>query len=262
MNPVISPRLAEMFAHAKSEGRPAFLPYFPIGYPSLDESIALIAAMADEGVDGFEIGMPFSDPLADGPVIQSATTIALDNGVNVQACLDAVRELRARGIAVPMMLMGYYNPILAYGVEAFLDSARDVVADGVIVPDLLPEEGQAFSQACALRGLAHVYFLAPTSSEERMRLVAQAATGFVYVVSVTGVTGARTVLPATLERILAQVAAQVKLPVVLGFGISQPEQVRALPDTVQGFIVGSAIVRAAEAGEASVRELVRRLRPR
>ena len=189
--------LAAMFAQAKAQHRAAFLPLFPDWLSDLRESLDAIAAMAAEGVDGFEIGIPFSDPLADGPVIQAATQIALENGMTVRKCLEAVRELRARGVTQPMLLMGYINPLLAYGVENFVRDARAAGADGLIVPDLPPEEGAQVDDLCAQEGLAHVYMLAPTSNAERIALVGQRATGFIYVVSLTGITGARDQLPPT-----------------------------------------------------------------
>ena len=196
-----------MFAAAKAEGRAAFLPYYPIGYPTVDESLAAIEAMAAEGVDGFEIGVPFSDPLADGPTIQAATQIALENGVTVRRCFEAVRTLRARGVRQPMLLMGYLNPILAYGIEAYVRDAREAGADGLIVPDLPPEEAGQLAAACDRAGLALVFLVAPTSTEARIRLAAERTTGFIYLVSVLGVTGARESLPPGLPDFVARVRA-------------------------------------------------------
>lgn len=250
-----------MFAKAKAAHRAAFLPYFPIGYPNYADSIEAIAAMAAEDVDGFEIGIPFSDPLADGPVNQAATQIALENGTTVRKCLQAVRELRARGVHQPMLMMGYLNPIIAYGQEKFVQDAKAAGADGLIVPDLPPEEGAALSEACAAAGLALVFFVAPTSSPERIALVAERATGFIYVVTLTGVTGARAELPPDLTSFIARLKAQVKdTPLVMGFGISTPEQARAVGNLVDGFIVGSALVRAGKEGVEAVRALASSIR--
>ncbi len=249
-----------MFAHAKASGRAAFLPYFPIGYPTYEASLEAVLAMAEAGVDGFEIGMPFSDPLADGPTIQAATQIALENGITVRKCLDAVRDLRARGVRQPMLLMGYLNPVLAYGSEKFVRDAKAAGADGLIIPDLPPEEASALAGTCREAGMALVFFLAPTSSAARIKIVAEQATGFIYVVSVTGVTGARTELPPDLKAFIARVRAETDQPLVLGFGISQPEQAREVSELVDGFIVGSALVRAAANGVEAVRDLASRLR--
>ncbi len=247
--------LAAMFARTRGEGRAAFLPYFPIGYPSVDESLDAIAALAADGADGFEIGLPFSDPLADGPTVQAATQVALENGVTVATGLDAVRALRSRGVTQPMLLMGYLNPLLAYGLDRFARDARSAGAAGVIVPDLPPEEAGPLAQACAREGLALIFFLAPTSSPERIALVAERAQGFIYLVSVTGVTGVRDTLPPELQTFVARVRAQTQTPLVLGFGISRAEQARQLNELVDGFIVGSALVRAAQSGVDAVRDL-------
>jgi tryptophan synthase alpha chain len=250
-----------MFETAKANGRSAFLPYFPIGYPTYATSVDAISAMAAEAVDGFEIGIPFSDPLADGPVIQAATQVALENGTTVRTCLQAVRELRARGVSQPMLMMGYLNPILAYGIEAFVGDAKASGADGLIVPDLPPEEGVLLSDVCAREDMALVFFLAPTSSDERIALVAQRATGFIYVVSLTGVTGERNQLPPDLTQFIGRVRAKVdSVPLVMGFGISKAEHVRMVSQLVDGFIVGSALVRAGKDGTEAVRTLTRELK--
>lgn len=249
-----------MFEKAKREGRSAFMPYFPIGYPNYDESLAIIESLARAGVDGFEIGIPFSDPLADGSVIQAATQKALENGITVQKCIDGVRELRARGVRQPMMLMGYMNPFMRYGLEKFVRDAKSAGADGLIVPDLPPEEGAHFAEICRQEGMTLSFFLAPTSDSERIAVVAQQASGFIYVVSLTGVTGARTALPADLTAFIERVRVQTgNLPLVLGFGISQPEHVQAVQKLVDGFIVGSALVRAGSDGAEAVRAFVTRL---
>ena len=252
--------IAAMFAGASEQDRAAFLPYFPIGYPDYAASLDAITAMAEVGVDGFEIGMPFSDPLADGPTIQAATQRALENGTTAASCLLAVRDLRERGISQPMLLMGYLNPILAYGIEAFVQEAKAAGADGLIVPDLPPEEAADLANVCAQEGLALVFFLAPTSSPERIRLVADNATGFIYVVSLTGITGARSALPEGLTHFIERVRAETDQPLVLGFGISQPEHARAMNELVDGFIVGSALVRAGDEGVEAVRILASSLR--
>ncbi len=252
--------LEAMFAAAKLQGRAAFLPYYPIGYPDYPSSIETIVALADAGADGFEIGMPFSDPLADGPVIQAATQVALRNGVTVKTCLQAIGELRARGVKQPLILMGYLNPILAYGVERFVDDAGSAGASGVIIPDLPPEEAETLIQACERRGLAHIFFLAPTSNEARIRLVSQTASGFIYLVSLTGITGVRSELPPGITDFVSKVKALTAQPLVLGFGISTPDHARAVSGLVDGFIVGSALVKAAAEGLDAVRSLAARIR--
>jgi tryptophan synthase alpha chain len=252
--------IADMFKRAKAERRAAFLPYYPIGYPTYETSLEAIAAMADESVDGFEIGFSFSDPLADGPTIQAAMQVALENGITVRRCIDAVRELRGRGIRQPMLLMGYLNPLLSYGLEAFVNDAQAAGADGLIVPDLPPDEGDLLAGYCEQAGLALVYLLAPTSSADRIALVAEKARGFIYMVSVTGVTGARADLPPELGDFIGRVRAQTGKPLVLGFGIGRPEQARAVSPLVDGFIVGSALVKAGAEGVEAVRQRARGMR--
>ena len=247
--------LESMFAGAKAQGRAAFLPYFPIGYPTHDDSLRAIEAMARAGVDGFEIGIPFSDPIADGPTIQAATQVALENGTTVRKCLDAVRQLRARGVNQPMLMMGYANPLVAYGPDRFVRDAREAGADGLIVPDLPPEEAHMFAESCAREGLALVFMLAPTSNDGRISLASKHATGFIYVVSLTGITGARSELPAHLTDFIGRLREKTEQPLVLGFGISTPDHARQVSQLVDGFIVGSALVRAGGEGVDSVREL-------
>ena len=247
--------LSAMFARARSEGRGAFMPYFPIGYPTHEASLEAIAAMAAAGADGFEIGIPFSDPIADGPTIQAATQVALDNGTTVSKCLAAVRALRQRGIDQPMLLMGYLNPLVAYGAERFVQDARAAGADGLIVPDLPPEEAHYFADSCAREGLALVFMLAPTSNDSRIAMVAQHASGFIYVVSLTGITGARTELPAHLQDFIARLRARTDMPLALGFGISTPAHAAQVSALTDGFIVGSALVRAGGESVDSARAL-------
>lgn len=250
----------EMFAQAKAQKRAAFLPYFPIGYPTYDSSLDAIAAMAEVGVDGFEIGVPYSDPLADGPVVQAATQIALENGTTVRKCLQAVKTLRERGVHQPMFMMSYLNPLLAYGAGKFVRDAKVAGANGIIVPDLPPEEAAIFSKACAEEGMGMVFMLAPTSNTQRIALIAQHATGFIYVVSLVGITGERSQLPSDLTDFIARIRAQTDKPLTIGFGISTPEHARMMNGLVDGFIVGSALVRAGKQGVEAVRSLAASLR--
>lgn len=252
--------LDAMFERAGAENRAAFLPYFPVGYPTYDQSIAAIKAMAEEGADGFEIGIPFSDPLADGPTIQAASQIALDNGMTVSKALDAVRELRATGVTQPMLMFSYLNPLIAYGADQFVRDARAAGADGLIVPDLPPDEAHIFADACAEAGMALVFFLAPTSNPARIDLAAERATGFIYVLSLTGITGARDTLSPDLTDFIQRVRARTDKRLVLGFGISKVEHVRMITPLVDGFIVGSALVQAGLDAVEPVRELTASLR--
>ncbi|NWF68543.1 MAG: tryptophan synthase subunit alpha [Chloroflexi bacterium] len=252
--------IAAMFARARNEQRAAFLPFFTVGFPTYETSLDVLTALAELDVDGFEIGIPFSDPLADGAVIQEATQVALNNGTTVKKCLQAVRELRARGVRQPILLFSYLNPILAYGLERMVEDAHAAGADGFIIPDLPPEEGSALDAACARAQMALVYFVAPTSSPERIALASQHATGFIYVVSITGVTGARTELPPDLLAFIQRVRSGTSKPLVLGFGISTPEHARQMNGLVDGFIVASALIRLGKEGVEPVRALAASLR--
>lgn len=255
-------RIAAAFAQARAEQRAALLSYLTLGYPTPDLSLALLEAAAAGGADLLELGVPFSDPLADGPVIQRATHAALQQGMTVARCLEMADWLRQRGIRTPFLLMGYYNPILAYGEEAFCRDCARTGVDGLIVPDLPPEEGESLEEACGRHGLGLVYLLAPTSPPERLRLVIERSQGFVYLVSVTGITGPRERLPADLAAFIARVRAATDKPLAVGFGIATPEQARQVAALADGVIVGSALVRMAaeEGAEEKVGSFVGALR--
>jgi tryptophan synthase alpha chain len=230
--------------------KPAFMPYFPIGFPTVADSLDAIEALARNGADLIEVGIPFSDPLADGPVIQQATQIALQNGVTNGGVLQAVGELRRRGVGIPLILMGYYNPILHFGLKAFCDAALAAGADGLIVPDLPAEESATLEEALGGK-LPLIRMLAPTTSSDRARRICAAAEGFLYLVSVTGVTGARDRVPPGLREFIGRVRASVPegLPLCVGFGIATPGQAAEVGRIADGVIVGSACVRAI--GEAA-----------
>jgi tryptophan synthase alpha chain len=232
------------------KNKPIFMPYFPLGYPDLDTSIDVIEAMARNGADLMEVGLSFSDPLADGPVIQHATQIALENGITVRKSLEAVKKLRARGVDIPLILMGYYNPMLAYGLEKFVRDSIEAGADGFIIPDLPPEEAGEFEMVA--KDLPLIKMLAPTTPSERMELVARDAKGFIYLVSVTGVTGARTSLSDELGDLITRVREHTSAPVCVGFGIGTPEQAREVGALADGVIVGSACVRMIGGSEQPV----------
>lgn len=251
--------ISAMFERAKAAKRAAFLPYFSVGYPTYADSLDAIEKMAALDVDGFEIGIPFSDPLADGPVIQAASQVALENGITVQHGLDTIRELRRRGVRQPMLIFSYVNPLIAYGTEKIVMDAKAAGADGFIIPDLPPEEAHLFA-ACQRENMALVFFIAPTSKPERIRLVGEVATGFIYVVSLTGITGARSDLPSDLVDFIGRVRAETSQPLVMGFGISKPEHARMMTGLLDGFIVGSALVRAAGESINAVEALARDLR--
>lgn len=225
--------------------KPIFMPYYPVGYPDLTTSIDVIEALAKNGADLIEVGLSFSDPLADGPVIQKATQTALEMGVTTRQVIETVAELRRRGVDVPLILMGYYNPMLAYGLEKFVRDAMDAGADGFIIPDLPPEESSEFVGAIRESPLQPplITMLAPTTSDERMEQIARNARGFIYLVSVTGVTGARKDITTGLGELIGRVRQHTNVPVCVGFGISTPDQAAAVGQLADGVIVGSACVR-------------------
>jgi len=230
--------------------KPIFMPYFPLGYPDLDTSIDVIEALAKNGADLIEVGLSFSDPLADGPVVQQATQIALEKGITVKKSLAAVAELRKRGVDIPLILMGYYNPMLAYGLEKFIHDAREAGADGFIVPDLPMEEAEEFQ---SINGdMPLIQMLAPTSPNERMEAIARNAQGFIYLVSVTGVTGERTSISEGLGELIQRVREHTSAPVCVGFGIGTPEQAKEVGKMADGVIVGSACVKTIGGSETPV----------
>ena len=241
-----SSRLRAAFAAS----RPAFIAFLTAGFPTLASTVPAMVAMQASGVDVIEVGVPFSDPLADGGTIARANHVALANGVTVSWVLDAVRGARAAGVTVPVVLMGYINPILSYGEERLARDAAAAGADGFIVVDLLPEDARSFVGHCGAHGLAFIPLVAPTSTDERLALIAPAATSFVYCVSVTGVTGARTELPPDLSAFLARVRAAMPLaPLAVGFGLSTRAHIDAVAALgADGVVVGSAIVKALEDG--------------
>jgi tryptophan synthase alpha chain len=234
-------RIQAIFDQAKREHRAAFMPYHAMGYPDRATTLAVIQTLAEAGADAFEIGIPHSDPLADGPTIQTATYTALTKGTTVVDCLAMVRELRQAGVQQPFFAMTYFNPLFAYGIERFVADAVAAGIDGLIVPDLPPEEADEIEAAARQGGLAMIYLLAPTSTEERIKLVAQRATGFIYLVSVTGITGARTELPPDLAAFVKRVRRHTDLPLAVGFGIGTGAQAALVK--AAGGVDGVAAVR-------------------
>lgn len=262
--------------------KPIFMPYFPLGYPDLATSIDVIESLAKNGADLIEVGLSFSDPLADGPVIQKATQVALEQGVTVKKSLQAVAELRQRGVDIPLVLMGYYNPMLAYGLEKFVRDAVEAGADGFIVPDLPVEEADEFelalsgairedeaqvtganrastadftasAQSSAQREkLPLIQMLAPTTPPDRMEMIARNAKGFIYLVSVIGVTGERKSISEGLAELIARVREHTSVPVCVGFGIGTPEQAKDVGKMADGVIVGTACVRTIGTSEEPI----------
>jgi tryptophan synthase alpha chain len=234
-------RIEETFARCKQEGRAALVTYVMGGDPDAKGSVQAALACARGGADLIEIGIPFSDPMADGPTIQRAAERSLKAGTTVEDCLKIATQVRKETQA-PIALMGYLNPMLQYGYDRFLTACVRAGVDALIVPDLPPEEAGELVEKSRAKGVSVVFLLAPTSTEDRVEQVHRLASGFVYFVSVTGVTGARAELPPDLGERLEAVRRGSSVPVVVGFGVSSPEQVRELAAHADGVVVGSAIV--------------------
>jgi len=254
-------RIAATFESLRAQRRPAFMPFLVAGDPDLHTTARVVEALVKAGAELIELGVPFSDPVADGPTNQRAYQRALAGGTHLEQVLTLVAELR-REIDIPVVLLTYYNPILQFGPASFCVEAVRCGVDGVVVPDLPPDEADELIAPARQSGLDTIFLLAPTSTDERIRLVARRSTGFIYCVSLTGVTGARERLSGEVEGLIKRIRAQTSLPVCVGFGVSTPEQAREAGGIADGVIVGSAIVALLERsdGAARVRELAASLR--
>lgn len=237
-------RIKDTFVQLAADGTTAIMPYHTAGYPTLDLSREIIRSLVEAGANLVEIGVPFSDPLADGPSVQGTSQAALDGGTTPADCIALVRDLRTDGITVPFLLMGYYNPILKYGIDRWVIDCAAAGVDGFIVPDLPAEESDTLRAACQQHGLDLIFMVAPTSTDDRLQMAAEKGSGFLYCVSVTGVTGARENLSDTLGEYIARIRAHTDLPLAIGFGISKPEHVRAVGEIADGAIVGAALINA------------------
>lgn len=237
-------RVTAAFRRLAKSKRAAFMPFIAAGDPDLDTTAAVLRALQDRGAaDLVELGVPFSDPIADGPVIQAAFQRALDGGVTPHGILDRVRTLRDGGLELPICLMTSFSLVYRPGVEAFVAAAAEAGIDGMIVPDLPVDEAGPLADALAARGMVSVPLIAPTTPDARREKVFDSATGFIYCVSVAGITGERAALPKTLDAYVRGVKKRAKVPVCVGFGISTPAHVAAVAKAADGVIVGSAIVR-------------------
>ncbi len=238
-------RIGEKFEELGKKGEKAFIAFITAGDPNLETTKSLVIELEKRGVDIVELGVPFSDPLADGPTIQAASERALKNKVSLKDILELVKGLRRR-VEIPLALLTYYNPIHKYGLEKFSRDAVRVGVDGVIVPDLPPEEGKELKTFAGKVGLDTIFLVTPTSTSERIKLIAKNSTGFIYYVSLIGVTGARDKLTETIKPALRKIRRFTEKPIAVGFGISQPRQVKEIVSFADGVIVGSAIVKRIE----------------
>ena len=239
----------------------ALIPYVTVGYPSIEATLKVVPLLASSGCDIVELGIPFSDPLADGITIQKASFRALQNGVTPKICLEVAEQLK-RAVEIPLVFMTYFNPVFSYGLEEFCSACSRSGIDGLIIPDLPPDEGSALEAITRRQSLDLIYLLAPSSTEKRIRLVAEKSRGFIYLVSITGVTGAREILPANLKGFVARVRKVTTQPLCVGFGISNPEQAKQIARIADGVIVGSRLIQLMESDEslAQVTEFTRELR--
>jgi len=242
-------------------GHKALIPYITVGYPTVEDTLKVVPLLADSGADIVELGIPFSDPLADGVTIQRSSFHALRNGVTPHLCLEVAREL-SKKVEIPLVFMTYFNPVLSYGLEEFCGACAESGISGLIIPDLPPEEGAELEAISRREGLDLIYLLAPTSTEERIKLVAERSRGFIYLVSVTGVTGVRKGLPSDLAAFVARVRRLARQPLCVGFGISTPQQAGEIARIADGVIVGSRIIQLMDKkdGFMALARLVRGLR--
>jgi len=240
-------------------GHKALIAYVTVGYPSIEDTLKVVPLLASSGCDIVELGIPFSDPLADGVTIQKASFCALENGVTPKLCLEVAEQI-SRKVNIPLVFMTYFNPIFSYGLEEFCSTCAKSGIGGLIIPDLPPDEGSELEAITQRYNLDLIYLLAPTSAEERIKLVADRARGFIYLVSVTGVTGARDSFPPELGTFVARVRKIANQPLCIGFGISTPEQARQVARIADGVIVGSRIIQLKTGDLVSVEDFIKELR--
>lgn len=253
-------RIEAAFRQAGAQQRCALMPYLMMGYPDLPMTCEIVSAIASAGADIVELGVPFSDPIADGSIIQQAAYTALQQGVTPARCLETAARLRAAGVSIPFLFMGYYNPIFVWGTARYTHTCKEAGVDGLIVPDLPIEEATDLLAACQAEGLALVFLVAPNTPDSRLAAIASQARGFVYLVSRPGITGTRDSLPDGLAGYVARVRRHTNLPLGLGFGISTPAHVRQVAGLVDGVVIGSAVVERAQQGAAAVASFVAELR--
>jgi tryptophan synthase alpha chain len=237
-------RMDRRFAALKKDGRAALVTFIMAGDPNYDAGLAILKALPKAGADIVELGMPFTDPMADGPAIQAAGLRALKSGQNMKKTLAAVREFRAGDDATPLVLMGYYNPIYIYGVEKFLADAKSAGVDGLIIVDLPPEEDSELCLPALKAGLNFIRLATPTTDDKRLLAVLANTSGFVYYVSITGITGSAAPDPTRVSGAVSRIKRHTKLPVCVGFGVRTGEQARAIAEGADGVVVGSALIEA------------------
>tara|TARA_B100000214_G_scaffold370093_2_gene344177 strand:- start:100 stop:894 length:795 start_codon:yes stop_codon:yes gene_type:complete len=248
-------RIEETFARLKTKNKKAFISFIMSGDPNFQTSLDIVSKLPKVGVDIIELGIPFTDPMADGPAIQRAGQRALNSGMTLQKVLDMVAEFRKNDSATPIILMGYFNPILAFGINNFIDKCKSVGVDGLIVVDLPPEEDSELCIPAMKNGLDFIRLATPTSNKQRLELIVKNTTGFIYYVSLTGITGAEISHEASVHQQIKEIKKLTSTPVCIGFGIKTPQTVKEFSEVADGVVVGSAIVEKIEDNE-SVDEII------
>ena len=243
-------RIDAKFAELRAQGKKAFVAYVMAGDPDYDTALQLVKGLPGAGVDVIELGLPFTDPMADGPTIQLAGQRALEAGMTLKKTLQMARDFRANDTKTPIVLMGYYNPIYSHGVDQFLEDAKDAGVDGLIVVDLPPEEDDELCIPAQNAGLNFIRLATPTTDDRRLPKVLQNTSGFVYYVSITGITGAAEAQAEDVRPEVARIKSASGLPVIVGFGVNTPEKARAIAEVADGCVVGSAIVSRIAKGDS------------
>ena len=235
-------RIDATLAELRAKGKDILAPFVTLGYPDMATSEEMAVAILGAGADMLELGIPFSDPLADGPTVQKTSFRALENGTTLRGALDSLRRIRSRGINAPLIFMGYLNPFLNYGMEKFAEEASEAGMDGIIIPDLPPEEAPPYQAMLAAHDIHLIPLLAPTSTDSRIEQACKQASGFIYCVSVTGVTGARSELSGGVEGLARRIREHTDLPILVGFGVSRREHVENISRFADGAVVASAML--------------------
>ena len=241
--------IQDAFRRSAAADRTAIVPFVTVGHPQRDSAPSVVEALAEAGADAIELGMPFSDPLAEGPVIQKSSFQALQNGITPQSCFEQASEIRKRGVSTPLIFMGYYNPMYQIGLSEFCSRTRDAGVDGIIAADLPAAEAGPLVEACEKVGISLVPLLALTSTDETIAKACENASGFVYCISLLGVTGARATVSGQVESLVGRVRRHTELPVAVGFGISTAEHVASVGQYADGAVIGSALINQMQDGD-------------
>lgn len=252
-------RIDSLFGDLQSQKKKAFIPYIMAGDPTLKKTVEFVLLLEECGADLVELGVPFTDPLADGPVIQRAAERALKRGVTLRKVIRLVKTVRKKS-SIPLVLMTYFNPVFKYGLESFVTDASEAGIDGLIIPDLPPDEADELIRYARARDLATIFLLAPTSTDERVELISSTSTGFIYYVSITGITGSSITLNIKTKKLIKKIKRVSKKPVSVGFGVKTPHEAKLVSEISDGVIIGSAIVKKINEDEEGLRSYLKDLR--